>query len=220
MEDSGSGIVGSGSRNATWLPVALPLAKGILGKGLHLNGSAMLDVGDARQGCFMTPDLCLAGFTISFWVKDSAAVDVRNFYLSSGGTQGNSVGVDVLRKEGGLIGITTIQEKYEYHFNMPFDVWVQVALSWHSDPGNPQQSLKLYINDTLEYPTLVTLTNSSLNSNTGFNDFRIGGPNYEDSMMANCLLDEVLFWDREISADEVAYVYNTYAGKWRMLRKA
>ena len=218
MESSDSVIVGSGSRHGTWLPVALQLANGILGKGLQLNGSAMLDMGNARQGCFMTPDLCHLGFTISFWVKDSVLNWVQ-FYLSSGGKQEDSVGVDVTRKEDGFIFIKTYQQMYEYQFNFPLGVWMQLAFSWHNDSSNPQQSLKLYINDTLVYPTHVILTDNSLIGNSVFNDIRIGGSNYEDSYKANCLLDEVLFWDREISADEVTYVYDTYASKCNLLRK-
>ena len=219
MEACGSRIVWSGSRNGTWLPVALPLANGILGKGLHLNGSAMLDVGDARQGCFMTPHLCPSGFTISFWMKDTTALDWFQVYLSSGGVQGDSVGVDVIRTDSGFIFIKTDQHMYVYNFNLPLGAWMQVAFSWHSDPDKPERSLKLYINDTLVYPTLVTMSPSSLNGDPVFNDFRIGGSNYDFSIMANCFLDEVLFWDREISAEEVAYVYNTYVGKSNILRR-
>lgn len=216
MEISKDWFIMGGSSDGKWGASNVSLPEGILGKGLHLDGALILDFGNARSGCFMTPDLCQSGFTLSFWLKHTD-VDSVGCYLSSGGDAANSVGVAFMYKENGAFLVKTTEHEYDYGLPFYLEQWTQFTITWHDDPNDVQSTLNLYVNGTRSDDVTASVFGASLNGSSARNRIAVGGSN-EYSNQVSGFFDELLYWDRELSAEEVVSVYKTHTGMCLAIR--
>ena len=82
--------------------------------------------------------------------------------------------------------------------------WYHVVLTW----DRSARDLKLYVNGTNEDQNLsLNITTNNNNS-----DFFIGNRNASSSAWYDGRVDEVAFWDTELSANAVSALYNSGAG--------
>jgi ligand-binding SRPBCC domain-containing protein len=102
---------------------------------------------------------------------------------------------------------------YLTRFGLILGRWTHILLRWHDDAVNPSQSTKIYVNGVpISAQTTFTAAIENFENESLFNDIHVGGPNNLPSYMANCSFDELLFWDYEVSPDDVTDIYNTYQG--------
>ena len=152
-------------------------------------------------------------FSVSAWVKADVA-DTLHIVgsTSQSGTDGWSLrtagGGDVFRFEGQGIN-STGQSNYgltESGESIQPEVWIMVTGVYDSSAPN----LKLYINGSLKSTSITNLTDAGYANNL---DLGVGYADVSGNVMDG-KIDEVLIFNRNLSATEIAALYNASATQY------
>jgi hypothetical protein len=190
------------------------ISPGFRGNCLQLDGVSVVDFGWARNGCFLTPDLCPSGFTLSVWLYDPGTKSGYNYYITSGGQTTSSYGF-ALRKDpdGHNTRVKTRSQFYQCQFQIPTQTWTNVLVTWYDDPTNPGDALHVYV-DGLSVVTPATVTPMSFSGDSVFNQITFGSPNNLNStqLFVQASIDEFMFWDERKSANFAFDHYSYWTG--------
>jgi hypothetical protein len=133
----------------------------------------------------------LPAFSLAFWYNPPSTFSDEEAVIGVSGVLYLQMRDDRIRMEGPSNRIV------DYDYNPPENVWTHLAVTADSS------SVKLYRNGTAVYSSSGTLTNYST---TTANTFRMGG-NIDSGAYPRIKMDEVLFYNRVLSATEISQVY-------------
>ncbi|CAH1797704.1 unnamed protein product [Owenia fusiformis] len=207
----GSCITGKINNNAS-------LVEGRIGKGLNLDGiNQSVDLGNRRTECFGDLELCPNGYTLSLWLKIGKTSGRSLYYLSSGGQTYQSYGMTLLLQSSRiLVTFTTKTKSWSVSYSSPTAAeWHQVVMTW-KDPSISD----MYTSDVAKLSLWwdgvnVATANSFASRNvqtTVFNDFVIGRPNNGFARYGEAVIDELIFWDKELDDARVMGLWESYKG--------
>ena len=189
---------------------------GYYGNSLKLDGASAVNFGWARNGCFMSPDLCPNGFTASMWIYYPGGATLDEFFLSSGGHSPSSYGFTLMIKPmTGHVGIKTRTYFYHADFVMPTQRWSHVTVTWYHDAANPMDAVTIYV-DSVSAASVVNVGADGYPGTSLYNLITFGSPNSNNDtnhfVQAN--IDEFLYWDEWKSASFVSDIYQHYTGQF------
>ncbi|HEY9250336.1 MAG TPA: LamG-like jellyroll fold domain-containing protein, partial [Rariglobus sp.] len=194
-EDVVSGLFGT--------PFNLHYMTGETGGAFSFDGNGYLVV---PRGTATDLGALTAGFTIEFWMQSVAtdANDRRLLVWSSGTSDGvriysSSSGTSLTVEEGVRINASSVEIRRISLGGVPTGRWVHVGLAYDKAAAR----LRFYIDGVLR--SNASTSGIPLNA---LGDLHIGGsPNLTP---ANCFkggLDEVSFYDRSLTADEIQQIF-------------
>lgn len=155
-------------------------------------------------------------FSISAWIKVGAG---GGSFVSKMETTGTIRGYDIGIDEGDSFRVTWILRHDQATLDRMFikstttglndGQWHHVVVTWDGDVAGGVAGANIYLDGALDTPITVTdgLTGTLLNSIP----FNISGRNNGVAEVYSGGIDEVAVYDKELSADEVAQLYN---GGW------
>ena len=160
--------------------------------------------------CFSDITQCSAtGSSIAIWIKTPLRFkNSERFILSSGG-QTRSVtkgGMSLSIEEAGLVFACRIRDVAFWQITgigIENDQWYHVAVTWNRG-GN----LTAYLNG-VEKGQADPKTYDQKNPKTT-SVLYLGRPNRNDEKYSNVSLDELCFWPRVLTSEEIKIVYSMY----------
>ena len=153
---------------------------------------------------------CENGYSMAMWLKPAETIPV-GIVLSSGGNTNkvNPSGVALKFEPNGVLAFNArvrfARKRWLIRHDLSRAEWMHVALTWKQD-GN----MTAYVNGsfveadpgkTYDPSSILQTTNMAIGSHMD------GSQNY-----GHFVLDELYVWDQELSATEVAQVYNSHTG--------
>ncbi len=194
---SGSGRAGSIHGDASVVTGTSPVS----GDMLSLDGTGDYVVLDGYQGADITGS---GARTISAWINTSSDGAI----VSYGGTAAGQkfifrVEGNVLRVEhnGGNVKGSTIVNDGQWH---------HVAMTLPSGGSNGLNDITFYVDGVAE--TFSATSTAPLNTTTT-NEVHIGRDFQDFNRDFNGSIDDLGIWNRELTADEIANIYNTAIGQ-------
>lgn len=185
------------------------LATGPFGFALYLDGTSAVLLGDRRDSCIWSPDLCQDGLTFTMWIKVTE-YQGEKYVLSNGGQTRHSYGLALLLKNG-YVYVTVSTPTQKGSISCPSDLvvdgkWHHVAVTFHW----PSKAIALYIDGTeKDSGTLNTVFSGTP---TSFNGMYLGCPNNalgNYNYYLEVWIDEVLFWDKYTDSAFIGNVYHS-----------
>ena len=217
MEINNNSVIFGGSVHGSLVQGNLNISSGFYGNSLQLDGETIISLGSARIGCFLSPDKCPNGFTISMWIynmyNNSETYTDNTYYISSGGHSELSYGVDIFRKKDhDHLGIKTRSNRYHCSFVMPALKWSHLTVTWYDLPDNPVDAVRVYV-DGVDESTDAEVDADDYRVTSAYNHILLGYPNSDNTdRFMEAQIDELIFWDEWKSASFVSNVYNHYTG--------
>ena len=146
------------------------------------------------------------------WLKPNETMSVPGVVLNSGGSAGtvDPAGVAIVFQACLVLAfnirVRRSEKRWLVRYNFPGADWIHVALTWKEDAN-----MTVYINGSfLEEVPNTTYTPGVLLQTTNM----VLGSHFHPQNYGQIVLDEMYVWDEELSATEVARVYNSYAGEY------
>ncbi|CAD5123995.1 DgyrCDS12301 [Dimorphilus gyrociliatus] len=181
------------------------LSDGIKGKAVAFNGRRdWLDAGSFSGKCFSSPDACLGGFTMAYWIKYHGRGNRPNFIHSSGGQP--------LSKSTGLAAIVngleltnfvqTFTTQYSAAIPVPKGVWQHIVVRWRKDIG-----LNIFVNGKKTAEDIIG-TNRAVRKE-GKTHLVFGKPNDLFVYNGRFELDSLNIWLEFLSDEHINTVYNS-----------
>jgi hypothetical protein len=188
---------------------------GFFGNCVKLDGLSAINFGWARNGCFLSPNLCANGFSLSMWIYNPGTKSGYSYYISSGGQTGTSYGFAITKQPTRHLALVkTKSHYYQCEFQMANQKWTHVAVTWYDDPANPVDSLHVYV-DGISVTTPATVSVSVFSGTSAYNLITLGSPNNVNNTQyfGQASFDEFLFWDEWKSAAFISYVFDYWTGE-------
>ena len=189
------------------------ISSGYHGNSIHLDGVSAVSFGSARNGCFLSMDLCPDGFTISLWIFDPGTKTDNTYYVSSGGQTASSYGFALLQKPTHHLAVVKTKSYwYSNEFQISTQKWTHVVVTWYDDPANPMDAFHVYV-DSIHVAS-GTVLDQSFPGASNHNLITVGSPNNGNNTQyfLQASIDELLFWDMWKGASFVSEIYNYYEG--------
>ncbi|EDV26681.1 Zinc metalloproteinase nas-13 [Trichoplax sp. H2] len=181
--------------------------------GYHLNAlrirseDGYANLGSHPNKCLVDPERCNNGFTLLFWLK----IEDRHLYKQhiissldrSSEDRGFEIQFDSLPLIGRFLEIHVQQE--DQHDILPifndYKYWNHIAVTWSTTNG-----IKSYVNGTVNNIPAIQIPNGmSIDDNKP--SLIIGkSPDLNGSDDADFLIDDVVFWEKEISVAEICNI--------------
>ncbi|XP_064622616.1 uncharacterized protein LOC135484853 [Lineus longissimus] len=184
------------------------------GNAIRMQYPTYLDYGDQRHRCLGNFDKCSSGWTAAMWLYNFDGNRHGGYFLSTGG-QTASIGMALVYyndANGDYIKclLKTSRMKWSKSVKMSVQIWYHIAITWSTDNG-----LAIYLNGHL---VIEQKTGKDETTTVDISrNFTIGVPNnilsLSDFSQANYYpngyIDDLMVWEKSLSAELIADLYNT-----------
>ena len=162
-----------------------------------------------RCRCLTDITECDTGYSIAIWIKTPLSFKKNTRYILSSGGQTRSVitgGMSMSIEDEAIVFMFRIRDVALWQITgigIENDQWYHVAATWNID-GNLTAYLNGIQNGQAD-PGTYEQTNPKTSS-----VMYLGRPNRNDEKYSNVSLDEMFFWPRVLTSEEVKIVHSMY----------
>lgn len=197
----------------TWKDISYNGNNGTLTNGVSYNGQSMVFDGAndyVNLGNKFNP--LLSSQTISIWFKTSDVTSIK-FLLSKGNISSVVIGYSIFIESGILNcrmnanGLST--QKADNRFNISANTWYNVVMVIDREAN----ILRSYLNNILSTTTVFGTNITGFNSITNTKNFYLGATETPSNYFIG-QLNDVLVYNRAITAQEVSDIYNNTKSKY------
>jgi hypothetical protein len=217
MEVIGGPLMRGGTVSGLTMLGSITTSPGVHGNSAKFDVVSAVNFGWARDGCFLSPNLCPNGFALSVWLYDSGTKTSETYYISSGGQTSSSYGFAILKKNTHRVDVKTKSHWYRCNFVISTQKWTHVVVTWYDNPVHAVDALYVYVDGT-RVPTSITVVTKVFLGNSVYNLITFGSPNNGNNtgLFVQASIDEFMFWNEWKSAAFVKELRDTYTG-WSII---